>query len=144
MATTQDAGQIGKIIKQLRVRADMTRGQLAIASAVSASHVTRIESGQRYPSARILRRIAPNLGIGELDLLAFAGYVSPEHAEIVAAPDSGKLDPYVVAYLSREPAVVQRAVVGVFSAMREVVEGMVRRGAAPDDDDRGQGGSPGR
>ncbi len=137
MVATQDAIQIGGIVKQLRVRADMTRGQLAVASGVSASHVTRIENGQRYPSARILRRIAPNVGIGELDLLAFAGYVSPEHAEIVAVPDSGKLDPYVVAYLSREPVVVQRAVIGVFSAIREAVEGMVRSGAVPDGDDRG-------
>ncbi len=134
MATTQDADQIGKIVKQLRVRADMTRGQLATASGVSASHVTRIENGQRYPSARILRRIAPNVGIGELDLLAFAGYVSRQNAEIVAAPDTGKLDPYVVAYLSREPVVVQRAVVGVFTAMREAVEGMVRNGTTIDDD----------
>lgn len=137
MVATQEAIQIGGIVKQLRVRDDMTRGQLAVASGVSASHVTRIENGQRYPSARILRRIAPNLGIGELDLLAFAGYVSPEHAEIVAVSDSGKLDPYVVAYLSRESVVVQRAVVGVFTAMREAVEGMVRSGAASDGDHRG-------
>ncbi len=138
MVATQDTVQIGRVVKQLRVRADMTRGQLAVASGVSASHVTRIENGQRFPSARILRRIAPNVGIGELDLLAFAGYVSREHADIVAAPDSGKLDPYVVAYLSRESVVVQRAVVGVFTAMREAVEGMVRSGAAPDGgDDRG-------
>ncbi len=42
---------------------------------------------------------------------------------------SGKLDPCVVAYLSREPVVVQRAAVGVFTAMRETVAGMVRNGA---------------
>ena len=76
------------------------------------------------PSARILRRIAPHLNIGEVELLALAGYISPGDPGLIGKPDSSKLDPFVVAFLSQEPVEVQRAVIGVFSAMKYIAEGM--------------------
>lgn len=134
---TQDSSSIGKIVKQLRLRADMTRLRLGIESRVSASHLTRIENGQRFPSAKVLRRIAPHLGIGEIELLGFAGYLSPTQSGMAGVPDSTRLDPYVVAFLSQEPVEVQRAVISVFSALKYIAQGIAyERAQAGNDGDR--------
>jgi len=119
-----DGSNTGRVVKQLRLRTGLSRIQLATASGVSASHVTRIENGQRFPSARVLRRIAPHLNIGELELLALAGYISRGEPGMLGDPDSTKLDPYVVASLSREPVEVQRAVISIFSAMKYIAGGI--------------------
>jgi len=44
----------------------LTLRELASASDISASHLGRIEQGNRFPSARILRRIAKPLGFEEM------------------------------------------------------------------------------
>ncbi|MBI2848431.1 MAG: helix-turn-helix transcriptional regulator [Chloroflexi bacterium] len=49
---------LGTIIRKQRVLASLTLQELATTSTVSASHLGRIERGERFPSARILRKIA--------------------------------------------------------------------------------------
>ena len=115
---------IGSIVKQLRLRADLSRLQLGAASGVSASHITRIESGQRFPSAKVLRKIAPHLNIGEVELLVLAGYVSADPYGVLGDAENAKLDPYVVALLSQEPLEVQRAVISIFSMMKYIAGGI--------------------
>jgi transcriptional regulator with XRE-family HTH domain len=117
---------IGSILKQLRVRADISRMQLSAASGVSPSHLTRIENGQRFPSAKVLRRIAPHLRIGEVELLSLAGYVSLDQYGRLGSADSSKLDPNVVAILSQEPVEVQRAVVSILSMVKYIAESIAR------------------
>ena len=110
-----DDRDIGSIVRQLRLRANISRMQLGAASGVSTSHLTRIENGQRSPSAKILRKIASHLHIGEVELLSLAGYVSAEQYNMLGNPDSTKLDPNVAALLSQESVEVQRAVISILS-----------------------------
>ena len=53
---------LGKIIKQQRIKVPLTLQELAAESGVSSSHLGRIERSERFPSARILRKIAKPLG----------------------------------------------------------------------------------
>lgn len=106
----------------------MTRGQLAVASGVSASYVTSIENGSSirrlgYYAGSCLMSASANLICSPSLATCCRGTLKSSR------PDSGKIDPYVVTYLSRELVVVHRAVIGVFTAMREAVAGMVRNGA---------------
>lgn len=115
---------IGSIIKQLRLRADLSRVQLGAVSGVSSSHLNRIENGHRFPSAKILRKIAPHLNIGEMELLVLAGYVSSDPFGVLGDDENARLDPYVVAVLSQEPVEVQRAVISIFSMMKYIAGGI--------------------
>ena len=119
--------QIGSILKQQRISLPLTLQELAARSHVSASHLGRIERGERFPSARVLRRIAAPLGFEENELFALAGYLSaapPRTGEHVPAYGGGQLDPYVARVLSREPAEVQRAVIGILSILRSIAKTM--------------------
>ena len=98
----------------------LTLQELARASGVSASHLGRIERGERFPSARILRKIAQPLGTSESELLTLAGYLSPQPATEAETPSVGQLDPYVAAVLSQEPMEVQRAVVTILSVLKSM------------------------
>lgn len=74
---------LGKIIKQQRRAIPLTLQELARAIGVSSSHLGRIERGNRFPSARILNRIAKPLHFGEDELFVLAGYLSPRPFEEV-------------------------------------------------------------
>jgi transcriptional regulator with XRE-family HTH domain len=96
---------LGRIIKQRRLAVALTLCQLAASSGVSPSHLGRVERGERFPSARVLSRIAEPLRFGENEIFALAGYLSPKSA---AEPGVGlgnsvrKLDPVVAGMLEQE------------------------------------------
>jgi transcriptional regulator with XRE-family HTH domain len=122
-------GSLGEVIRQQRVMMALTLQELAAKSGVSASHLGRIERGERYPSARILRRIASPLGLEENELFTYAGYLSPRSpgvAEEGPPYSGGRVDPYVATVLSREPVSVQHAVIGILAILKSVAEGMAR------------------
>ena len=101
----------------------LTLQELAARSGVSASHLGRIERGERYPSARILRRVAQPLGFEENELFTLAGYLSGRGPSVgeESPPYSGRrVDPYVATVLSREPVNIQRAVVGILTILRSI------------------------
>jgi transcriptional regulator with XRE-family HTH domain len=54
----------------------MTLEQLGAESGVSPLLLVRIENGQCYLSASVLRRIARPLGISEIEILTYPRYVS--------------------------------------------------------------------
>ncbi|MBA7518072.1 hypothetical protein ES705_10138 [subsurface metagenome] len=112
--------ELGKIIKQQRVMSGLTLQQLAQASGVSYSHLSRIEGGDRFPSAHILCKIAKPLGFSEGELFVFAGYL-PSQVEREA--EVGKLDPYVARVLSQEPVEVQRTVIAILSIFKSMARG---------------------
>jgi transcriptional regulator with XRE-family HTH domain len=121
---------LGRIIKQQRIKVPLTLQELAAESSVSSSHLGRIERGERFPSARILRKIAKPLGFDEDELFTLAGFLSPQtHNE---TEDSGQhynmrqLDPYVARILSEESPEVQRAVIGILSLLKSVARGMAK------------------
>jgi len=116
---------IGKIIKQQRIMIPLTLHKLSVSSGVSPSYLGRIERGQRFPSARILRRIAKPLGFSEDDLFALAGYLSPQSsriAENIHEYAGGRLDPYVAQVLAQEPVEVQRSVIAILTMLKTVAK----------------------
>jgi tetratricopeptide (TPR) repeat protein len=66
-----DPAVLGRRIKQARVQAELTQGQLAGGEA-SVGYVSRIESGQRRPELSLLESLAKRLGTTALPLLTGA------------------------------------------------------------------------
>ena len=118
---------LGKILKQQRITVPLTLQELAAASGVSSSHLGRIERNERFPSARILRRIAKPLGFDEDELFTLAGFLSPQApgvAEEGARYNSRQLDPYVARMLAEESPEAQRSVIGILSLLKSIAKGM--------------------
>src|SRR3989304_10253864 len=108
MARNNDA--LGGLLKRQRLSVPLTVRKVAMLSGISPSYLGRIERGERFPSASILRKMAKPLGLGESELFSLAGYLSP-HSEGVEEGKveytQGRLDPYVSRVLSGEPVKVQ-------------------------------------
>ena len=127
-----DSNHLGKIIKQQRIALSLTLQQLAAKSGVSASHLGRMERGERFPSAHILQKIARPLSFEEDELFMLAGYLSPQSPMIAEkSPIYGqeRLDPYVARVLAQEPVEMQRAVIGILTILKSIA-----KGAAKDDE----------
>ena len=121
------SSHLGRIIKQQRIAVPLTLQELAAISDVSPSYLGRIERGERFPSAHILRKIAKPLGFEEDELFALAGYLSPQSPTIAEStqPFAGKrLDPYVARVLGQEPVETQRAVIGILSILKTLAKSM--------------------
>jgi transcriptional regulator with XRE-family HTH domain len=122
---SNNRANLGSIVRQQRVTTPLTLQQLAAISGVSASHLGRIEKGQRFPSASILRRIAKPLGFDEDELFTLAGYLSPPLSSIAEEnPEysSGRLDPYVARILGQESVEVQHAVLGILTILKSLAK----------------------
>jgi transcriptional regulator with XRE-family HTH domain len=103
----------------------MTLRELSSMASVSASHLGRIERGERFPSGSVLRRIAGPLGFEEDELFTLAGYLSPHPPSVAEGRPSygrGDLDPYVARVLAQEPVDVQRAVIGILSILSSIAK----------------------
>lgn len=116
---------LGRIIREKRVMSDLSLRQLSETTGVSLAHLARIERGGRFPSAKILRRIAGPLGFEEIELLYQAGFLA--HIPPAAEGKQGvrqvrRVDPDVEMVLSKEPVEVQRTVVAILS----ILEGLAR------------------
>jgi transcriptional regulator with XRE-family HTH domain len=119
MDTTAE-NKLSTIIKRQRIMVPLTLRELAAKAGVSASHLGRIERGERFPSANILRKIAGPLGFDEDELFMLAGYLSAG-APIGAESYEG-LDPYVAKMLAREPVETQRAIIGILSILKSLAQ----------------------
>jgi len=114
--------RLGKIIKQQRLISGLTLRELADSSGVSSSHIGRIERGERYPSAHVLRRIAGHLGFEQSELFSLAGYFSaqPPAAERSADNGSSRLDPIVARALAQEPVEIQRLALVILTLLKSI------------------------
>ena len=124
-----DSNDLGKLIKQQSVTIPLTLQELAAKSGVSPSHLGRIERGERFPSAHILRRIAAPLGFEENELFTLAGYLSAQPsmmAERTPGYSGGQLDPYVARVLSQEPVELQRTVIGILTILKSIAKSTER------------------
>lgn len=74
---------LGEILKERRKSKKLTLKQVADLSGVSMSHLARIERGERFPSGRILRKLAKAepLGFTEVELFRQAGYLSRDESK---------------------------------------------------------------
>ncbi len=120
---------LGEIIRQQRVKIPLTLQELAAKTSVSPSHLGRIERGERFPSARIFKRIAHPLGFEEDELFTLAGYLTPQkdsisemEAEYTSIPR--QLDPYVAKVLAQEPIELQRAVIAILAMLKSISKSM--------------------
>ncbi len=122
---------LGKIIKQQRVSLSLTLQELAAKADVSASHLGRIERGERFPSAHVLQRIAKPLSFEEDEIFTLAGYLSPQSRPVgderISADTSGKLDPFVARVLAQEPVEIQRAVIGILTILKSVAKDIIKK-----------------
>ena len=112
---------------------DLTLQRLAAMSGVSASHLGRIERGQRFPSAHILRKIAKPLGFNESELFTLAEYLTPQQpslGEKEATYSGRQLDPYVASVLSQEPVEVQRTVIGILTMLKNIARSTTEQPAS--------------
>ena len=122
---------LGRIIKQQRISLPLTLQELAAITGVSASHLGRIERGERFPSAHILRKIAQPLAFEEDELFTLAGYLSPQSPKIAEkSPGYGgeRVDPYVARVLAQEPVEVQRAVLGIVTILKSIAKSIIKEG----------------
>ena len=98
-------------------------------SGVSPSHLGRIERGERFPSAGILKKISKPLGFEEDELFTLAGYLSNRPngiSDIQQSSSDNRLDPYVSKMLAQEPVEVQRAVIGILSILKSLSKSINR------------------
>jgi transcriptional regulator with XRE-family HTH domain len=125
MTNNNNGEYLGGILKQRRVMIPLTLQGLATISGMSPSHLSRIERGERFPSALILRKIAKPLDFEESELLSLAGYLSLQPSspdERNADYSSGRLDSYAGRVLSREPVEVQCTVIGILSILKSIAK----------------------
>jgi transcriptional regulator with XRE-family HTH domain len=113
----------GEVLRRERVRIPLTLQELSAMSGVSPSHLGRIERGERFPSAGVLKNIDKPLGLEEDEIFTLAGYLSPQSStvsEMQPEYGSNRLDPYVSRVLAQEPIEIQRAVVGLLSIIKSI------------------------
>ena len=116
----------GEMLRLQRVTMQLTLHELSAKAQISPSHLGRIEKGTRFPSARVLKRLAKPLGYDEDQLFTLAGYLSSVPAGIAAKNDGhngGYLDPYVGRMLAQEPIETQHAVIGILSMLKSIARG---------------------
>jgi len=65
----------GEYVKKLRCEMNLTQRDLSVKSGISNAEISRLESGERKnPSPKVIKAIAPFLGISYEDLMMQAGY----------------------------------------------------------------------
>jgi len=112
---------LGRILKQRRLMIPLTLQELARDSGVSSSHLGRIERGERYPSARILRQVSKPLNLSESELFLQAGFLSSTASgDDEESEKCGRLDPYVASVLAKESEELQRTVVAILTIMKDL------------------------
>jgi len=116
--------KIGELIKHKRISMHLTLEKLASDTGVSNSHIGRIERGERFPSARVLRKMAEPLGFKEEELFMLAGFLSthPErnNANLENKNPFLSIDPFVANCLAQEPVEIQRSVIGILSLLKTI------------------------
>ncbi len=119
------ANEIGKTLKQQRLSLELTLRELAARSGISASHLARVERGERFPSGHILRKIAKPLDLDESLLMTIAGYLPPQPSSETGEEPGlyRQLDPYVAKVLSEEPVHVQRTIIAILTILKSMTKG---------------------
>lgn len=73
--------EFGELLRKLRLRVGLTQAELAELSEVNHSYLSRLEGGDRKPSPRMLRKLAPALNYPYDELAISAGLLDREFHE---------------------------------------------------------------
>ena len=89
----EDAGEVGRFIKEQRERANLSLRRLAERAGVSNPYLSQIERGIRNPSAEILKRLSRALEISAETLYSKAGLIEDgrETPTVVEAIESDRI-----------------------------------------------------
>ena len=118
--------KLGELLRMQRVAMHLTLQQLSARAKVSPSHLGRIEKGTRFPSAKVLNRLAGPLGFEQEELLEMAGFMSPGSPanEKGGTVKAGRVDPYVAKILGEETPEVQRTVLGILAILKSIARSL--------------------
>jgi transcriptional regulator with XRE-family HTH domain len=83
---------IGDRLREARLRAGLSQRELS-EPGVSYAYISRIEAGVRTPSVKVLRKLAPKLGVSVAWLETGSEDPAAELARLVLACNGGPLDP---------------------------------------------------
>ena len=114
---------LNRILKQRRVMLSLTLKELAALSGISQSYLGRIEKGNRFPSAAILKNLAKPLDYAESELLSLAGYLSfpsDNTDDKNSGHFAGQIDRQISILLSNEPIEVQHAIIGILNILKSI------------------------
>ena len=100
----------------------MTLIELTKLTDVSPSHNGRIESGGRFPSVHVLRKLAVTLRFEEAHLAKMTDYMAYDDPGNPVGESLKQLDPYVAKVLSQEPVEVQRMVISALVQLKNIAE----------------------
>lgn len=82
MARTSAAQKLGKRLHQLRLDAGLTQEKLSIATGLSQTYISGIETGKRNPSIKTLDKIAKALGVSLSVITDFDDYRLQDRSRI--------------------------------------------------------------
>jgi len=71
---------LGQALRERRKAKKLNLKQVAERAGVSAPHIARVERGERFPSGRVLRKLAEPLDFSEAELMELAGFLSKDDA----------------------------------------------------------------
>jgi transcriptional regulator with XRE-family HTH domain len=91
---------IGDRLREARLRAGLSQRELS-EPGVSYAYISRIEAGVRTPSVKVLRKLAPKLGVSVSWLETGRDSAAEELARIVLSSNGGPLDPQAHALARR-------------------------------------------
>jgi len=70
--TIPTSGQIGRAVRQLRVKREMTLEALARTSGLHWTYLSGIERGRRNPTLNVMAAVAASLGVKTSELVLLA------------------------------------------------------------------------
>ncbi len=129
MDTNDLLPHIGEVLNQQRCALSLTLQQVAKTARISASHLGRIERGERYPSGTMLSKLAKPFRFTDEELMHLAGYLTVTHKEDDQGRVQGRLDPVVARMLGAEPVETQRQVVAIVYMMKSLAKDITNNSA---------------
>ena len=112
--------KLGKILRQRRLMIPLTITQLSTIIGISIAHLSRIERGVRFPSARVLQKIADPLKFSNNELFTLAGCLSARSSAKVVKIEGELRGPYVASKLSKKLIEIQYAIIAILITIKRI------------------------
>jgi len=79
--------EFGRVLRKLRLAAGYSQAGLAEFAGISSSYVSRLETGQRMPTPRVIRTLSPLLGVTPSYLLRAIGMLEMDLVKVLSGCD---------------------------------------------------------